>query len=68
MYACLCAQVTDQQWNEALAQAGHDFHTASAQTGAGTGCGGCRLYLVEQSASLPGLAVLPSMAAENRTR
>lgn len=45
MYACICAQVTDAQWKQALADQSGDFQAASCQTGAGTGCGGCRVFL-----------------------
>ncbi len=49
VYACVCSQVTDRQWEEALAQAQGDWLAASVATGAGLNCGSCRVYLQQTS-------------------
>lgn len=61
MYVCLCAQVTEAEWQSALSQAvatGGGWREASMATGAGTGCGGCRAFLAEISATTLALPVL----------
>lgn len=62
MYVCLCAQVTDAEWNAALDRAaleGKGWREASVDTGAGLGCGGCRLFLAQAAAARVALPVLP---------
>lgn len=71
MYVCMCSAVTESQWNAALAEAQADGHAGRAairiacmNTGAGMGCGGCREFLAQHSASalaLPVLEALPSV-------
>jgi|GEM_PF-1324490 len=45
MFICLCAQLTDSQWWEALEECERDWQAASVKTGAGQGCGQCRTFL-----------------------
>ena len=69
MYACVCFQVTDAHWAEALASAqaeGKSWREASSATGAGQGCGGCRPYLAQtavvQEFPLPIIDPVPASA------
>lgn len=66
MYACICAQVTESEWKRALEKSDNDWHRASTLTGAGLGCGGCRVFLAEAARQaarpLEGLAVLAPLA------
>lgn len=57
VYACVCSQVTDQEWTAALEKAGGDWLVASTATGAGLNCGSCRVYL-QQTALAVVLPVL----------
>lgn len=52
MFLCTCAAVTEEEWFQALARHRHDFFAASMETGAGTGCGGCRVSLQIAAANL----------------
>ena len=45
MYVCVCAQVSEAQWKSALEQCENDWLAASSATGAGLGCGGCRVFI-----------------------
>ena len=66
MYVCLCAQVTEAQWAQALSQArseGKGWREASTETGAGLGCGGCRMFLAQISAETVPLPILNPLPA-----
>lgn len=53
MYICLCTGVTEEQWRDALREAENDWLAASAATGAGQVCGGCRVFLSASTLDLP---------------
>ncbi|MGH9182297.1 MAG: (2Fe-2S)-binding protein [Acidimicrobiales bacterium] len=46
MFVCQCRAVTDAAVRRAIAAGAHDPDEVSRRCGAGSGCGGCRPYVV----------------------
>lgn len=51
MYVCICYAVTDRQVDAAIVAGADTPDAVGERTGAGTGCGGCRLRICSRLAA-----------------